>query len=68
MLGGSSPKCRIRCPTGEAEVPLRLSWGLVCNFRTRERMVGVRRAQGKNHGCVGGTGLRDRQGSEPCAL
>lgn len=68
MLGGSSPKCRIRCPAGEAEVRQRLSRGLVCNFRTGERMVGVRRAQGKNHGCVGGAGLRDEQASEQCTV
>lgn len=68
MLGGSGPKRQIRCPTREAEVPQRLSRGLVCNFRTRKRMVGVRRAQGKSPGCVGGAALRDEQASELCSL
>lgn len=68
VLRGSSPKCQIRCPTREAEVPQRLSRGLVCNFRTRERTVGVKRAQGKNHDCVGGAGLRDGQAGELCTV
>lgn len=67
MLGGSGPKRRIRCPTREAEVPLRLSRGLVCNFRTRKRMVGVRRAQDKSQGRVGGAALREDQASELCS-
>jgi hypothetical protein len=54
VLGGSAPKRGIRCPTREAEVPQRLSRGLVCNFRTRKRMVGVRRAQGKSRGVWAG--------------
>lgn len=67
MLGGSGPKSQIRCPTREAEVPQRLSRGLVCNFRTSKRMVGVRRAQDKNHGCVGGAALGDEQARELCS-
>lgn len=63
-LDSQTPSAGSGAHTREAEVPQRLSRALVCNFRTRERMVGVRRAQGKNHGGVGGAGLRDRQARE----